>query len=94
MISDLHFLWGCTLSAYPEALSSGVMAWMKNKHPEGRKGVPFANIGYDRLDRELKVAMTAPYSVSPYWRQLRDERFYCGKWTDQPRGSRYVLVSG
>ncbi|WP_444679109.1 hypothetical protein [Halomonas sp. E19] len=38
--------------------------------------------------------MTAPRSVSPYWRQLRDERFYRGKWADHRRGSRYVLVSG
>ncbi|MGM0985316.1 MAG: hypothetical protein ACQEXG_18170, partial [Pseudomonadota bacterium] len=85
---------GMYLSAYPQALSSGVPGWMKNKHPEGRKGVPFAHIGYDREDRELQVAMTAPHSVSPYWRQLRDERFYRGKWADHRPGSRYVLVSG
>ncbi|PXX95905.1 hypothetical protein [Halomonas sp. LBP4] len=85
---------GMYLSAYPEALSSGVPGWMKNKHPEGRKGVPFAHIGYDREDRELKAAMTAPRTVAPYWRQLRDERFYRGKWADHRRGSRYVLVSG
>ncbi|SDJ98358.1 hypothetical protein [Billgrantia gudaonensis] len=44
--------------------------------------------------RELSLAMTAPRSVAPYWRQLRDERFYRGQWADRPRGSRYVLVSG
>jgi hypothetical protein len=76
------------------SLSSGVPGWMKNKHPEGQKGVPFLQIGYDREDRELKLAMTAPRTVSPYWRQLRDERFYRGKWADHRRGSRYVLVSG
>lgn len=84
---------GMYLSAYPEAQSSGVPAWMKNKHPESKKGMPFASIGVDR-DRELSLAMTAPRSVSPYWRQLRDERFYRGKWADHRRGSRYVLVSG
>ncbi|WP_444679108.1 hypothetical protein [Halomonas sp. E19] len=31
---------GMYLSAYPEAQSSGVPAWMKNKHPEGKKGCP------------------------------------------------------
>jgi len=82
------------LSAYPEAQSSGVPAWMKNKHTEGNKGVPFAQVGVNREDRELSLAMTAPRSVSPYWRQLRDERFYRGRWTDHRRGSRYVLVSG
>ncbi|WP_280547292.1 hypothetical protein [Halomonas sp. 11-S5] len=85
---------GMYLSAYPEALSSGVPAWMKNKHPEARRGVPFAQVGVDREDRELRVAMTAPHTVSPYWRQLRDERFYRGKWASHRRGSRYVLVSG
>ncbi|WP_280552554.1 hypothetical protein [Halomonas sp. 25-S5] len=85
---------GMYLSAYPEALSSGVPVWMKNKHPEGRKGIPFAQVGVDREDRELRVAMTAPHTVSPYWRQLRDERFYRGKWASHRRGSRYVLVSG
>ncbi|MBS9402533.1 hypothetical protein KG088_02735 [Halomonas sp. TRM85114] len=85
---------GMYLSAYPEALSSGVPAWMKNKHPEGKRGVPFAHIGYDREDRKLNLAMTAPRSVSPCWRQLRDERFYRGKWADRRRGSLYVLVSG
>jgi hypothetical protein len=68
--------------------------WMKNKHPEGKKGVPFAQIGVDREDRELKVAMTAPHSVSTYWRQLRDTRFYRGKWVSHHPVSRYVLVSG
>ncbi|WP_280553452.1 hypothetical protein [Halomonas sp. 25-S5] len=85
---------GMYLSAYPEALSSGVPDWMKNKHPDGRKDVPFAHIGIDREDRELRVAMTAPHSVSPYWRQLRDARFYRGKWANHRPGSRYVLVSG
>lgn len=85
---------GMYLSACPEALSSGVPEWMKNKHPEGRKGRPFAHIGYDRQDRELSLAMAAPRSVSPYWRQLRDARFYRGKWADHRPGSRYVLVSG
>lgn len=85
---------GMYLSAYPEAQSNGVPAWMKNKHPEGKKGVPFSQVGVDREDRELTLAMTAPRSVSPYWRQLRDERFYRGKWADHRRGSRYVLVSG
>ncbi|MFC2992970.1 hypothetical protein [Halomonas tibetensis] len=85
---------GMYLSAYPEALSSGVPNWMKNKHPEGKKGVPFTHIGIDREDRELSLAMTAPRSVSPYWRQLRDDRFYRGKWANHRRGSRYVLVSG
>lgn len=85
---------GMYLSAYPEAQSSGVLAWMKNKHPEGKKGVPFSQVGVDREDRELSLAMTAPRSVSPYWRQLRDARFYRGKWADHRPGSRYVLVSG
>src|SRR5690554_1568572 len=85
---------GMYLSAYPEAQSSGVPAWMKNNHPEGKKGVPFSQVGVDREDRELTLAMTAPRSVSPYWRQLRDARFYRGKWADHRRGSRYVLVSG
>lgn len=85
---------GMYLSAYPEALSSGVPDWMKNKHPEGKKGVPFAQIGYDREDRELNLAMSAPRSVAPYWRQLRDDRFYRGKWANHSPGSRYVLVSG
>jgi hypothetical protein len=85
---------GMYLSAYPEALSSSVPGWMMNKHPEGMKGVPFAQIGVDREDRELKAAMTAPHSVSPYSRQLRDERFYRGKWANHRPGSRYVLVSG
>lgn len=85
---------GMYLSAYPEALSSGVPGWMKNKHPEGKKGVPFFQVGVDRADRELSLAMTAPRTVSPYWRQLRDERFYRGQWADHRRGSRYVLVSG
>lgn len=85
---------GMYLSAYPGAQSSGVPAWMKNKHPEGKKGIPFAQVGVDREDRELKLAMTAPHTVSPYWRQLRDARFYRGKWADHRPGSRYVLVSG
>jgi len=85
---------GMYLSAYPEAQSSGVPTWMKNKHPEGKKGMPFAQVGVDRKDRELTLAMTAPRSVSPYWRQLRDARFYRGKWADHRPGSRYVLVSG
>lgn len=85
---------GMYLSAYPEALSSGVPAWMKNKHPEARRGVPFSQIGIDREDRELTLAMSSPHAVSPYWRQLRDERYYRGKWTEHRRGSRYVLVSG
>lgn len=85
---------GMYLSAYPEALSSGLPGWMKNKHPERKKGVPFTQVGYDREDRELKLAMTAPHSVSPYWRQLRDAHYYRGKWADHRPGSRYVLVSG
>lgn len=85
---------GMYLSAYPEAQSSGVPAWMKNKHPEGKKGVPLSQVGVDREDRELTLAITAPRSVSPYWRQLRDARFYRGKWADHRPGSRYVLVSG
>ncbi|WP_372612831.1 hypothetical protein [Halomonas sp.] len=56
--------------------------------------MPFAQVGYDREDRELQALMTAPRSVSPYWRQLRDARFYRGKWADHRPGSRYVLVSG
>ena len=39
-------------------------------------------------------ALTAPHSVPPYLRQLRDERFYRGKWADHRSSSRYVLVSG
>jgi hypothetical protein len=85
---------GMYLSAYPEALSSGVPGWMNNKHLEGRKGVPFTQIGVDRKDRELQVAMTVPHSVLPYWQQLRDARFYCGKWASHCPGSRYVLVNG
>ena len=85
---------GMYLSAYPEALNSGVPAYMKNKHPSGKGGTPFAQVGYDRRDRELVAAMASPHSVSPYWRQLRDERFYRGKWKSHRRGSRYVLVSG
>lgn len=85
---------GMYLSAYPEALTSGVPEWMKNKHPDGRHGVAMAKVGYDSADRELHLAMLSPRSVAPHWRQLRDSRFYQGKWAQQPRGSRYVLVSG
>lgn len=85
---------GMYLSAYPDALSSGVPAYMKNKHPGSKGGVPFAQVNYDRSDSELIAAMRSPHTVSPYWRQLRDERFYRGKWKHHRRGSRYVLVSG
>jgi len=54
---------GMYLSAYPEAQSSGLPGWMKSKHPDGRKGVPFAHIGYNLEDRELKAAMTTPRTV-------------------------------
>jgi len=85
---------GMYLSAYPEAQSSGVPTWVKNKHPEGRKGLPFGQVGVGREDRELTLAMTVAHTVSSYWRQLRDERFYRGKWADHCPGSRFVLVSG
>lgn len=85
---------GMYLSAYPQAMSPGVPAWMKNKHPENRKGIPFRQVGYDSTDRELQAAMLSPRSVGPHWRQLRDERFYRREWASWPRGSRHVLVSG
>ena len=46
---------GMYLSAYPEALSSGVPDWIKNKHPKGKKGVSFVQVGVDRKDRELSL---------------------------------------
>ncbi|GAB2723154.1 hypothetical protein [Halomonas garicola] len=85
---------GMYLSAYPEAQTAGIPEWMKNKHPAARSGVPFAQVSADRADRELTAAMAAPRTVAPYWRQLRDKRFYRGKWAEQRPGSRYVLVSG
>lgn len=85
---------GMYLSAYPQAMSPGVPDWMKNKHPENRKGIPIRKVGYDRGDRELQAAIASPRSVGPHWRQLRDERFYRNQWASWPRGSRHVLVSG
>ncbi|MDZ7854198.1 MAG: hypothetical protein U5L98_16575 [Halomonas sp.] len=67
---------------------------MNNKHPEGRRGVPFAQIGVDREDRKLKLAMTAHHPMSPYWRQLSDALYYRGKWANHRPGSSYVLVNG
>ena len=85
---------GMYLSAYPQSLTPGLPAWMKNKHPEGRHGVPMVKVGYDSADRELALAMRSPHSVPPHWRQLRHERYYQGRWAEQPKGTRYVLVSG
>ncbi|CAM4112624.1 hypothetical protein VRRI112168_14885 [Vreelandella rituensis] len=86
---------GMYFSAFPDAITPGVPEYMKNKHPATRN--KNARAGFVRLtahaDATLTAAMTAPRRVSAHWRQLRDDRYYQGRYAHQPRGSRYVLVS-
>lgn len=86
---------GMYLSAYPEALKPGVPEYMRNKHPITReKATPrFASIAADE-GKAFTEALSAPRHVPSHWRQLRHERFYQGRHSHLPRGTRYVLVSG
>lgn len=86
---------GMYISAYPDAVSSGVPDYMGNKHPGTQKVVRprFVAIGQDR-DQGLQDALSAPRHVPSHWRQLRHDKYYQGERKHQPRGTRYVLVSG
>ena len=83
---------GFYMASYPGTLVDGVPDYVGTKLPKDMKGRENAAVGMFR-SHELNTSLT-PYSVAPFWRQLRHEKYYQGDYMHLPRGARYTLVSG